>query len=286
MRKFLSLAVVMVVAAGLVSAQQAGSQMPAYSSEQVLNFASINPGPLAPNSQVAVYGLNLAWGERYITEQDVVGDLLPTMLTNTGVTVLVNGVAAPVLSVGPNRVVFLMSPFVRPGDATVRVVHSGRAGPAVKVKIAEYAPEFFQYEQGIILARHSETWSWVTPEDPAKPGETVWLYATGLGDTHPAQIYRRLPLEAAEIVRRKDFELLLNGEPLPPESITYAGVMPRFPGYYEIRVKLPESLPDNPEFQMRILDWKSREKTLLPLANPPADENPPQPETPPEGSNP
>lgn len=286
MRRFPFLPVLIVAAAGLASAQQSGQQMPNYRSDQILNYASVQRGPLAPNSQVAVYGTHLAWVERAIADQDIIGDVLPVILTSTGVMVMVNGVAAAVQSVAPGRVVFLMPSHLKPGEATVRVIHSGRAGPAAKIQVAEYAPEFFQSAPGVILARHSETWGWVTPEEPARPGETVWLYATGLGDTHPPQVYRRLPLEEAEIVRRNEFELLLNGEPLPPASIKYVGVMPRFPGIYEIRVDLPPALPEKAEFRMKILDTVSLEGNLLPLAQTAGVENQPQPEAPPDGSNP
>lgn len=244
---------------------QTASQMPWYSSETVVSYASLQPGPVSPYSLVTIFGRHLAWDTRFRQHSET-EDLLPLILPGSGVTVMVNGLAVPVELVSPEQVVFLMPPILGSGEAEVRLVHAGRAGPGVKVIVKEFAPALYLLQEGVALARHAESYEWVTPEDPAAPGEEVIVYATGLGPTLPTVEYRRIPREPAEIASREDLTVWLNEHPVPDEDISYAGIMPGFPGIYEIRFRLPETLPSNPQVLLQIGEHTSLEQIRLAVA--------------------
>ena len=249
-------------ALSLAAAAQTASQMPWYSEETVVSYASLRPGPVSPYSLVTIFGRNLAWSVQ-IRDQSQASDLLPLILPGSYVTVMVNGLAVPVELVSPEQVVFLMPPVMGEGQAEVRLVHAGRAGPAVNISIRQFAPALSLIQDGVALARHPDTYEWATPENPAMPGQDVILYATGLGPVHPPVDYRRTPREPAEIAARGQFEVWLNEEPLPDDALGYVGIMPGFPGIYEIHLRLPESLPPNPQVRLRIAgEWSGEEIRL------------------------
>lgn len=266
--------------------QAASQQMPAYSEASVVSLASLKPGPVAPNSLVSIFGTDLAWVTRVRGEEDLLADQLPVLLTGTGVTVMVNNLAVPVEFVSPGQVVFLMPPMQGPGTANVRLVHSGRAGPEVKLRVAATAPAFYMLQDGMVLARHGDTWEWITDEKPARPGERIMLYAGGLGATKPPLSFRRMPREEAEILRREEFSILLNGEAIAAEAIEYAGVLPGFPGLYEIRLTLPESTGEDPEIRVVQGESGSPEKIRIPLRKAATGATPAQPPAGDSESNP
>jgi uncharacterized protein (TIGR03437 family) len=77
---------------------------------------------------------------------------------------------------------------------------------------------------------------------PAKPGDLVALYATGLGLTTPPFAAGVLPSAAAWAAGT--FQIGLGGVPLSSTDILYAGVAPGTPGEYQINIRIPASTPD------------------------------------------
>lgn len=285
MRKVSLLLLVLSLSFAGVAVAQNTSQMPKYSRDTVVGLAAMKPGPVAPNSMVTIFGENLAWVTRSRTEEDVSADVLPLVLRGTSVLVTVNRVATPVEIVSPTQVTFLLPPAMKPGPVDIQLTHNGKSGPAVRLNVEAVAPAFYQLTEGVALARHGETWEWVTSEQPARPGEKLMLYTGGLGATRPPLGFRVMPREEAEIAAREQFAVTLNGEPVAAELIDYVGVMPNFPGIYEIRLQLPENAPEDPEIRIVIGETLSPEGIGLPLRKREA-ESPVQPEEAPEGSNP
>jgi uncharacterized protein (TIGR03437 family) len=96
------------------------------------------------------------------------------------------------------------------------------------------------------------------------PGSIVILYATGLGVTQP---YPALPTEiptvAGSIERIADFQVLLDGTPLDPTRVLYAGLCPGWAGLYQINLVLPDDVSPNPEIRVAIGDRMSLPGLLL-----------------------
>jgi uncharacterized protein (TIGR03437 family) len=49
-----------------------------------------------------------------------------------------------------------------------------------------------------------------------------------------------------------DFQVLLDGNPVDPGNIAYAGIAPGFSGLYQINVALPATTGSNPEIRIAI----------------------------------
>lgn len=244
---------------------------PTYSAAGVVNAASNTAGPLAPYAIVTLYGANLAYSKRSVSEKDVRSNMLPTELD--GVRVLVDGLAAPLYYVSPQQINFLI-PYNMgasfPTEVNIVVTLDGRHGPPVRLPLQEAAPALFQLDGETVIATRAN-WTLVTKDAPARPGEDVILFATGLGRTQPPVAYPQLPREPARIANWSRFRVLLNEKEVPASNVYYAGVTPGFAGLYQVNLRLPEDTGNNPEIRIAIGDILSPAGLRLPVARTPAN---------------
>ena len=222
-------------------------QAPFYSAASIVNAASNEVGALAPYTFATIYGTDLAYSTRAISPEDIRGGRLPTELA--GVRVLIDSIPAIIYYVSPKQINLLIPSMLRRPEAELQLAVDGRAGPAVPIKLLETAPAFFQLDAKTVVATRAD-WSVITNEAPAQPGEYVVLYATGLGNTTPEIVYGQAPQTAAPIQRLAEFQVWLGGVPMEAGRITYAGAAPGFAGLYQINLKLPEKVEDNPEIRI------------------------------------
>lgn len=243
-------------------------QAPAYSPSSIVNAASNEPGPLAPNGIATIYGKDLAFITRSLQPTDVRDGRLPTALTGAGVRVLIANIPAFLYFVSPGQVNFLVPGNLRPGSYELQLTLEGRAGPLVPVEVAPSSPALFVRENRLAIATRPDG-SLVDKGHPALPGEVVILHATGLGATRPAIRAGELAREPAELERMDDFEVTLNDIPLPRANLLYAGLAPGFAGLYQINCMLPPSLPADPEIRVKAGQLRSPERIVLPVATQP-----------------
>lgn len=234
--------------AALLAQLPPGLGAPEYSADSIANSAANVSGLYAPNTFVSIYGRNLAYATRAISDADIRAGMLPSVLLGTGVRVILGGIFAHMYYVSPQQVNILVPNYFKAGRVTLQLVNDGYAGPPVEIQLEATAPALFEYE-GRVIATHLDG-SLVTESSPAARGEIVVLWATGLGLVTPAAEPGRLPTRAAWLTDRDRFQVLVNGEPVPREHIYYAGVAPGFAGLYQINVRMPaESTPD-PEIRV------------------------------------
>lgn len=248
---------------GLISLAGAlGAQAPKYSADSIANSANWQVGNLAPYTFATIFGENLADVARGRTAGDG---------NNSGiasVNVFVNGVAAMVFYVSPRQVNFLVPIIWKPGNVKVWLGNRGQAGPEVTVALREYAPALFQLDPNLIVAQRWPDYSPATPDSPARPGEVVILYATGLGAfALPINDYTpvRAPLQ---IAARKDFRLLLDNTAVDDSRILYVGAVDQYWGLYQINLRLPDDVTEDPTVQIAIGDSISLPGLRLPLRRP------------------
>lgn len=235
-----------------VRAQGSGSsQAPSYSAAGIVNAASNLQGALAPNGLVSIYGTNLSRVTRGLSPEDISSGTIPTSLPGTGVKVVIGGLQALMFYVSPLQINFQIPSILKAGEVDVQVVREGWAGPAVRVRLLDAAPGLFQMDPDYLVAAHAD-WRVITAELPARPGEIVILYATGLGRTVPHPGYGEIPVSAAWIQRAGELDVLLNGVPVERSMIEYAGVAPYFAGVYQINLRLPAWTPADPDVQLAI----------------------------------
>ncbi len=214
---------------------------PRYSAASVVH-ALTGEAVLAPDTFASIYGEDLAFATAQLRAADVQGGLLPVQLAGTGVTVSVGGVAAPVWYVSPTQINFLVPSFVAPRtEVEVWLVVDGRAGPVVRLRVQEAAPALFPYDRDTALLIDAAG-QVRTRQNPASAGSDVILLATGLGGFVKDTPFRQLPAGPAELLRRAEFRILLNGEAVSDGLIRYAGAAPGLAGVTQINLKLPEGV--------------------------------------------
>ena len=166
------------VAAAAALVSSAPAQTPQIAS--IVSAANFQPAA-APGSLISIFGTGLATGTNSASSTP-----LPYQLENTSVSI--NGVAVPLVYVSPAQI-NAQVPYETPGNssAIVQVLANGIASPTVSLSVSTAAPAIFTQSSngnGLAAILHAD-YSFVTESAPAQPGETVILYATGLGATSP-----------------------------------------------------------------------------------------------------
>lgn len=113
---------------------------------------------------------------------------MPTALDKVGVTV--NGKNAYVYYISPTQINVLTPPDAMNGPVPVVVTNNGAVGAAFTAQAQSISPSFFVFNGGPYVAATHADGSYIGPTTlypgsttPAKPGETVVLYANGFGPT-------------------------------------------------------------------------------------------------------
>lgn len=172
---------------GLFGSLQAAPAITANSISNAASYATT----VAPGGFVVVQGTNLAATQRTWATADFVAGKLPTSLD--GVTATVNGKPAFVYYVSPTQIDLIPAADTTQGSVPVVITNNGIVSTAASVTMAAYAPGFFISKNNYIAATHADgtligpTTLYPNNSTPAKAGETIVLYATGLGATSPSQ---------------------------------------------------------------------------------------------------
>jgi uncharacterized protein (TIGR03437 family) len=138
----------------------------------------------------------------------------PLQTVLAGVTVTVGGVAAPLFAVadvgGYQQINFQVPVYT--GAAQVVVSQNGSQGSATATNDPDAPGDFFQIggtQLGVF--QHGSDYSLVTPSNPAKAGETIVAYATGLPTAVPAPpAGQPAPLSPLSYVPQMNFSTYLN----------------------------------------------------------------------------
>ncbi len=237
---------------------------PQYTADSVVNPIAAVAGMYAPNSFITIYGNQLSYVTRAMGPDDLRAGMLPTVLIGTGVRVLINHLPADVYYVSATQVNVLVPVSLVAGPATIQLINNGLAGPEIHIVLDAIAPALFELSGTAVLAAHLDG-TIVSADAPARRGEVVVVYATGLGPTVPPAVPDRLPDGPAPIARLADFEVWLNGVPVPAAGIFYAGISPPYAGLFQINVRIPEDAPDDPEIRCGFPEQMSQPGGILPL---------------------
>jgi uncharacterized protein (TIGR03437 family) len=205
-----------------------------------------NSATIAPNTWVEIKGVNLApaGDSRIWQSSDFVNGNMPTQLD--GVSVTVNGKSAYLWYISPTQVNILTPPDAISGSVNVVVTSAGTASPPFPVQAQAISPSFFVFDGTHVAATHLNG-SFIGPttlypglSTPAKPGETVMIYANGFGPTSTALVSGS-PNQSGTL------------SPLPvvqiggvAASVQFAGLVA--PGEFQFNVIVPSGVPngDNP----------------------------------------
>lgn len=160
----------------------------------VANAEGENP-VIAPNTWVEIKGQNLSktGDTRTWATSDFTGNQLPTKLD--GVSVTVNGKNAYVYFISPAQINILTPPDAMQGPVTVQVTTGAGTSAPYTAQAQPLSPSFFVFNGGPYVAATHVGGAYIGLPSlypglttPAKPGETVVLYANGFGPTSTAVV--------------------------------------------------------------------------------------------------
>jgi len=226
----------------LVENNPSGGSTPAPVITLVANAAGEVP-LIAPNTWLEIKGFNLSPpGDTRIWQgADFVNSQLPTQLDQVSVTV--NGKNAYIYYISPTQVNILTPPDAMQGPVQIQLTNGGALSAPVTVSTASVSTSLFAFNGGpYVAARHAD-FSLLGPArlyagltTPAKPGETVLLYANGFGPTSSAVV-------AGSTTQSGSLS------PLPviqiggaTASVVFAGLVA--PGQFQFNVVVPPTLAD------------------------------------------
>jgi uncharacterized protein (TIGR03437 family) len=209
--------------------------VPLVTGTNVVSSANFEPGNLGPNSWVTIYGVNLAATTRNWSEDDFLNGGLPFSLD--GVSVLLTTLGVPRLAyvgyVSPTQVNFLLPVDVQPTPTTVQIKNPAGISASVPITIRATAPQLFTTDGKSVMGLHATGFS-LGKSSPAAPGETIRIYATGLGQTSPALINGQQVTDAIPLARLPQV-IIDDG----PANVLAASVVPGAPGMYLITLQVP-----------------------------------------------
>ena len=102
-----------------------------------------------------------------------------------GTAVLVNGVAAPIVSVSPNRAAFVVPWEITGSEAVLVVIHNGVASAERRVPIAKARPWIATWPDGGLAVATHQDGSLISNDAAARQGEPIDILAAGLGAVAP-----------------------------------------------------------------------------------------------------
>ena len=202
----------------------------------VQNAAGFLPGLPAPGGLAALYVNGITETGTFTAP----GLPLPTELG--GVTVLVDGVKAPLLAVvntSTGTQINFQVPFeLWTGEPEPHVVEVQYSGLTAFIVPEQAGPGIFLLPDGGGAIQHASDNSTVTVQNPVRRGEILVIYAGGLGAVS-------VPVASGEESTGAD--------PIGPNAcnqvttnagtVLYAGLSPGFPGLYQVNVQVSQYLP-------------------------------------------
>jgi uncharacterized protein (TIGR03437 family) len=236
------------IALTIVIAGLAVAQTPVVTTNGVVNGASFVSGqPITGGSLVSIFGSNFA--------SAIAGaDTIPLSTSLGGVTVrFVNGstsMPAPLLFVNSNQINAQVPWNLVPAGSSqsVNVVVTTAAGSSAPatVPIAPFSPGIFSV--GTLAAAQNVDGTLAQPAGsiagrdthPAKVGDTIIIYATGLGTVDSALADGDIPQKLTNTLTVPT--ILIGGM---SAHVSFSGLSPQFVGVNQLNVEVPNVAPGN-----------------------------------------
>ena len=232
--------------------------LPSLANNSTVNAASLAQTGIAPGTIVSISGANFAGSNLSASSMP-----LPTVLGDTSVTF--NGAAIPLFFVSTGQI-YAQAPFDLPaGSASIQVRRGSSVLSVVRTaNVAAVSPGIFIVDQasnaGAIL--HAD-YSLVGSSSPARPGEYLLIYCTGLGAVGT-------PVKSGDGAPSAPLAHTTNPPAVSigglPATVTYSGLAPGFVGLYQINAQAPAGLlTGNQSVQITILGVTSNVATIAAL---------------------
>ncbi|MBI3935075.1 MAG: SBBP repeat-containing protein [Acidobacteria bacterium] len=211
--------------------------LPAVNDGGVVNNSSFapSPAPVAPGSIAAVFGSNLNNGSTVLFSSFGPDGKLVTSLGGASATI--NNIAAPMFYSTPGQL-GVQIPFELAGQTSAQIVVTvgGQTSVSRTIFLDVLAPGIFTANNqgtGAAAVLHEDGVTPVTAQSPARPGEVVVLFATGLGALTPA-LATGAPSTGNTTVATPT--VTVDGV---TATVEFSGAAPGFAGLNQVNVKIP-----------------------------------------------
>ena len=216
-----------------------GSIAPRLNPAAVTNSASFATG-MSPGS------LATAFAAGVLDRQGIVGaDRIPVATSLDGVSIMVDGIAAPVLSLsnvnGQEQLNFQV-PFEisKRAAASVVVTRAGSSSDAVMVPVIELQPALYTTDGTQAIVVHNADFTLADASRPVTSGEFAFVYAAGLGNvSNQPRTGGAAPASPASETLTA-VTLTLAGRPC---EVQFAGLAPGLVGVYQVNFRVPANTP-------------------------------------------
>jgi uncharacterized protein (TIGR03437 family) len=207
--------------------------LPSVTALGVVNAASYQYGALAPGSLFSIFAPNL-------TSETSTASAAPWPTVLDGVSVKINGIAAPLYYLSPTQI-NAQVPFEVPnGSASLVVESNGAAANSVPITIAPAAPGIFLMPGNTRAAALNQDFSLNASGAPASVGSIITVYFTGQGPLDcPLRTGDPAPLDAYCTT------LALTHASIGgvPAAVQFSGLAPRYVGLAQANIQVPD-LPE------------------------------------------
>jgi len=216
-----------------------GSACPAAGCISPGEIVTVSAVGMLPNVQGVVVGVN------------ILGQL-PTSLPN-GFSITFNGIAAPIFYVsnsGGKETATIQIPFeLQPGTAAVLLTAAGGGTANTNVTVQSLAPGIFTTgtSQNFAVAVRADG-SYVSPANPASRGETIGIFANGLGQVTPATGTNRAGVPGETVNANIVVGLATSGGITVVKSEYAVGLI----GVYLVTVQIPTNAQPGPQQSVAI----------------------------------
>jgi uncharacterized protein (TIGR03437 family) len=223
-----------------------GIQLPVLATEGVVEAAGFTPSrPLAPGGFISLFGARFTTTTAGATR-------IPLERELAGVRVKIGETDAPLHFVSPTQInAQLPIEFEAGSDVPIVVSANGVLTAPQSYLVAPAMPGIFIGETGLPAVRRfvpGQPSQPLTPENPARIGDILEIFATGLGETDP-------PVESG--AAGPPFSTVLN--PVSVEIggigvlVLYEGLAPGFVGLYQVNVVVSDIVPTGDNLQIRFI---------------------------------
>lgn len=236
---------------------------PSFSANGVVNGASFVSGGIVPGELATIFGSNLT------TSNGInLASTLPLPTEFLKVSLKVDGTPAALFAVdnvnGQQQINFQV-PWEVAGKpaASIEITDGGATSPPVAVPVLAAQPAIFSYTSGgkVFGAILHANFQLADSAHPAKPGETVLIYCTGLGEvvSPPAD---GAPGNGQATIAKP--VVAIGGN---PAAVSFSGLAPGFVGLYQVNAEIPAVVASgNASVSMVIAGaGKSSNSVLLPI---------------------
>ncbi|MBS1860005.1 MAG: CHRD domain-containing protein [Acidobacteria bacterium] len=184
---------------------------------------------VAPGGLISIFGTGLVRTTTDLSGWS--GRQLPGALNGTSVQIA--GRAAPLVYVSPGQI-NAQVPFETPaGVQTLTVDNGSGASAAYSITVAAAAPAIFFYPVPAVLK--NANYSLVTAANPARTGDVLLVFATGMGQTAPAA-GTGLLVASDVVARTAPVTATIGGR---AATVVYSIASPGFTGLYQVAVTVP-----------------------------------------------